>query len=351
MKIALDTGPLSDGNAGRGIGVYTKFLKETLLDLSKNEHFVVDPIDVHASTTLNQYDLIHYPSFDFFKNTLHVPKNIPVIVTIHDTIPLIYPKNYPPGLRGKIALFKQKQSLKRVSAVITDSETSKKDIVRLLRFSESKTFPIYLGPTVSKISKTINVAKKLQNFKINFPYVLYIGDVNWNKNLVTLSRACENAQLHLIIVGKRAISENFNHEHIENRPLVELQSLLKNSDFVHAVGFVSDEELPVLIKEATLLCQPSYYEGFGLSVLDAMNLGTPTVCAKTQALVELYETATLFFDPYNVADVSKKLKEVFSNSTLQKELSLKGLSLAKKFSWTETAKETLNVYKNVLAKR
>jgi len=216
MKIALDIGPLSDGNAGRGIGVYTKFLKESLLELSKGEHFIVDPIDVHASKTLHNYDLIHYPSFDFFQNTLDVPKSIPVVVTIHDTIPLIYPEKYPSGLRGRIALFKQKQSLKRVSAVITDSETSKKDIVRLLRFSDSKIFPIYLGPTVSKISKSINIAKTLQNFKIDFPYVLYIGDVNWNKNLVSLARACESSRIHLVIVGKRALSSNFDREHIEN---------------------------------------------------------------------------------------------------------------------------------------
>lgn len=347
MKIALDAGPLSDGNAGRGVGVYTQLLYDAL---KKQEEVSVEAIDVHSTKSFGSYDLVHYPSFDFFRNTLKTP-NKPFVVTIHDTIPLIYPKNYPPGLKGRLALFRQKQSLKKAAAVITDSFTSKKDIIRYLNVKPERIFPIYLGPTISKITKNDSQKSVLRKFQINYPYVLYIGDVNWNKNLVSLCRACDQIGAHLVIVGKRAVSKDYDKNHIENRPLVEMQKIAKTSSFIHTIGFVDDEDLPSIVKGAQLLCQPSYYEGFGFSVLDAMSLGIPTVCAKTQALSEIYGSASIFFNPSDVADMASVIGSVLANETLQRKLQKLGLTLSKSFSWNKTASETVTVYKNVLAQK
>ncbi len=348
MRIAIDAGPLSDGNSGRGIGVYTKLLSEALITIASNHRSNIDLIDIHNAQDLSIYDVVHYPYFDFFKNTLKVPQRTPVIVTIHDAIPLIYPKQYPLGVKGTINLFRQKNTLKRAKIVITDSNTSKKDIVRFLNIKENMIVPIYLGTTILGVQPAIDVKKLLIKHGIEFPYVLYIGDVNWNKNLVSLAEACESAKLHLVIIGKKAISTNFDKNHIENMPLLELQSKYGNSEYIHRIGFILDEELPVLIKKAILLCQPSYYEGFGLSVLDAMSLGTPTVCARTQALVEIYGDSTVYFDPYNISEMSSVLKSVFTSKNLQSKLSKKGETLSQKFSWEKTAQKTFEIYQKVL---
>lgn len=344
MKIAIDSGPLSDGNAGRGIGVYTKLLAESLVEYVSTKNSSIDLIDVSNTQSIEKYDIVHFPYFDFFSHTLKVPAKTNVVVTVHDTIPLIYPEHYPPGVKGKISYFRQKRALQHVSAVVTDSETSKKDIVRFLGIAENNVTPIYLAPTIEAEKMGVRAKDVLQKYGISYPFVLYVGDVNWNKNLVRLAESCERIKKHLVVVGKRAASDNYDRNHVENMPLLELQTRFGNSPYIHRIGFVLAEELPLLMKNATLLCQPSYYEGFGLSVLDAMSIGIPTVCAKTQALVELYESASVFFDPYDVRDMSHRIKEVFENKKMQAKLTKAGLELSKQFSWKKTAEETFQVY-------
>lgn len=346
MKIALKT--LGEvGAKARGIGVYTEFLLRSLSDLLKKEGHEIEFIGKGAD--LNGFDIVHYTSFDFFFHTLPIQSKIPVVVTVHDTIPLIYPSRYPPGIKGKVNFLLQKRALGKALSVITDSETSKKDIVSFLGVKAETVCPIYLGPTKNLVKMTETESRKvLSKYGINFPYISYVGDVNWNKNVVGLAQACETSSLHLVIVGSKAVSSDYDKAHVENVSLVELQGRFGNSKFIHRVGFVNDLDTAVLIKKSTLYCQPSFYEGFGLSVLDAMLLGVPTVCAKTQALVEIYEKASEFFDPYNVSEMAGTLKKVINSEKVQSDLIKKGLELASGFSWEKAARETLEVYKRAL---
>ncbi len=349
MNIGIDGGPLSDGSATRGIGVYTKHLVKALKNIrSKGIQFEV--IDANNEKNLHRFDLIHYPSFDFFFPTLPLRSPVPFVVTVHDAIPLIYPEHYPAGVRGKLTFLRQRHVLQNAKAVITDSETSKKDIIRHLGIDPSKIFPVYLGPTVDPIDKRVQQAKVLRDHSISFPYVLYIGDVNWNKNLVNLCDACEQAKIHLVIVGKKAVSTEYDKTHIENRPLFELQTRFGDSKHIHRVGFISDNELPILIANSQALIQPSHYEGFGLSVLDAMTLGVPTICGKTQALTEIYGDASVFFDTNDVRDIKFCIETVLKDKRLQKKLGEQGEKLSKKFNWETTAHNTISVYKKVLLK-
>lgn len=144
MRIAIDSGPLKGGHSIRGVGAYTRELTKELVKLQRKD-LKIESIDFEK-VNLEKYDLVHFPFFHPFFVTLPTGLTSKVVVTIHDLIPLIYPKQYPPGLKGKIKIKTQKHRLKAVDGMITPSETSKKDIVRLMGVNQNKIKVIYEAP-------------------------------------------------------------------------------------------------------------------------------------------------------------------------------------------------------------
>src|SRR5690554_1596077 len=148
MEVAIDTGPLESGHAIRGVGVNTKELIETLkkeIKQSKDLAIKLSAVDF-SKTDLSKFDLVHYTAFHpYFLSIPEVKSKAKVILTIHDLIYLIYPDKYPSGFKGKINFYKNKSRLKNVDAVLTISETSKKDIVRFLKVPPEKVKVIYLA--------------------------------------------------------------------------------------------------------------------------------------------------------------------------------------------------------------
>jgi glycosyltransferase involved in cell wall biosynthesis len=113
------------------------------------------------------------------------------------------------------------------------------------------------------------------------------------------------------------------------------------------LGFVSDEDLNKLFNLAYIYVQPSYYEGFGMPPLEAMAVGCPVVCSKTQALVEVCDDACLYFDPNNIDELVEKIKVFSSDIKKRNEYIKKGYEQVKKYSWEKTMKGTLDVYAKV----
>jgi glycosyltransferase involved in cell wall biosynthesis len=358
-KFAIDIGPITSGHAIRGVGFYTKNLIEAL---GSN----VGQVDANKAD-LSQYSLIHITHFNPFVDTFPKTLNIPYVVTIHDLIPLIYPKHYPPGLRGKLKLMFQRSKAKKASAILTDSEASKKDIIRFLDIDPEKVHVVYLAPQGNLKTVSPEKAKEIKK-KYDLPddFVLYIGDVNYNKNIPNLVRACKLAGLPLVIVGKQAgevelLGEDLTMingpmdwlRYIVGRPHPELAhyknifSAFKKNNNVKRLGFLSVEELSAVGQMASVYCQPSLYEGFGLPVLEAFSMKIPVVASRTQALVEVGGDACLYVDPKDYKDMAEGIKKVFNDKKLQKELIEKGAKRLKNFSWNKTAKETFDVYKMV----
>jgi len=346
LRVKIDDSPLNSGHALRGMGFYMRNLVDSIKESKKVE------------LSDNDYDIIHYPYFDLFANTLHIIDGKKTVVTIPDLIPLMYPKIYKPGFKGRKSFAKQLKALKKVDAIITISETSKKDIVRLLKIPAEKIYVTYLGPG-NKHSKT--------KMHLDLPddYILYVGDVNWNKNIVSFIKAVNKANLNLVIVGKHArdileskldtpvhgprdvLRTMFGQIHPEVKHFRELQQLLRNSKNVTTLGYVEDEEFAAVYQQATIYCQPSFYEGFGLPLLEAMEAKLPIAASKTQALVEIAGDAALYFDPYSIQDMSDKLRMLIENKKMQQELVSKGSGRVKYFSWDFTAEETIKVYENL----
>src|SRR5690606_743268 len=148
-------------------------------------------------------DIIHYPYFDPFFLTLPLKKRVKTIVTVHDLTPLVFPDAFPAGIKGKLSWQVQKYSLKSASAIIADSEASKKDIIRLTGIDSNKIHVVYLaaGEEFERLQLSDTRNKELRKkYKLPENFLLYVGDVTWNKNLPRLLDAIEEANVPLVMI-------------------------------------------------------------------------------------------------------------------------------------------------------
>lgn len=334
MKVAIDTGPLASGHSVRGIGVNTRELLAAFKSVPHDD-IQIEAVDF-VTMGLSKFDVVHYQYFRPFFTDLPFKKPAKkVILTIHDLIPLIYPKHYPPGIWGKLKFTLNRYLIKKnVDVIVTITETSKKDICRFLGVRPKKVNVIYLAPR--------SIFKKMENGKwkveiakrYNLPkrFALYVGDVNYNKNIPVLIEACKIAKIPLVIAGKQAKEiENQNFDHAELKHL-------KNLDWANVIrlGFVPDNDLVAIYNLAAVYIQPSLYEGFGLPVLEAVACGTPIVATKTQALVEILGD--------NLNYVDQRDAKAMAESILHPNINVK---LTRTYSWENTANETLKLYAKI----
>ena len=356
-KVAIDRGALYGGHAVRGIGFYTRNL--------------IAALEKHKKVKLVEFgercDVIHYPYFDLFFRTLPIRKKVKTVVTIHDVIPLIYPENYPAGIRGKIKFQIQKYALRSVAQVITDTEASKKDIVRFLGVPKDKVSVVHLAP--ANQGKVINdkffLSRVIEKYNLPSKFALYVGDVNYNKNIANLVKACAKNNLKLVVVGKQARNLDrgsdlrdlmgpmdwvrflVGKDHPEEVHYGDLLSVFEKYE-VMRLGYVEERDLIAIYNLAAVYCQPSLYEGFGLPPLEAMMCGCPVVASRTQALVEVCDGAAMFFDPHDVSDMAEKIGMALKDKVKRGELEDKGKALVAKYSWEKVASKTAKVYEEVI---
>ncbi len=347
MQVLIDTSPLLNQNAGRGIGRYTYELLHALRHIAPDDQF-------RASTdpAPSVIDVIQYPFFDLFFLTLPLRKKAPTVVTIHDVTPLIFAKHYPPGIRGRIKFFIQKLALRSVSHVITDSVISKRDIVEKLGVNPEKISVVPLAAS-SDITRPNQAAIDAVRKKYELPkyYALYVGDINYNKNLPFLISSMKNVpKLTLVLVGKNMKNTQIREGKAIQKS-IELSGIQKRVRLLTEVSSQSSEELSALYAGATVYVQPSLYEGFGLPVLEAMQCRTPVVCSLGGSLPEVAGDAALYFHPHDEEECAAAINKVLRFSDKQRlHLISQGVDQAKKYSWLRTAQETVQVYRKVVVK-
>lgn len=363
MKIAFNTLPLSGGHRIRGVGFYTKNLLEQLKKMKG-----LDVIEFAKLAEVKNVELIHYPFFDLFRETIEISK-IPVVVTIHDLTPLIFPDAYPPGIRGKLTFGKQKRALRNVQAIMTDSENSKKDIIKYLDVEKSKVFPIHLAPAkhFKQVEDKKRLSKVIEKYNLPNKFALFVGDVNYNKNIPNLIKSVTEAGINLVICGKqateieslitssRAISGPrdlarfiIRKPHPEVGHFREVLHAIRNSKQVIRLGFVSNEDLVVIYNLAQVLLLISFYEGFGLPILEAQACGTPVITSNISSMPEVAGEGAVFVNPYSVDQIAEAIRSATTNKKLRDKMIRKGFKNVKKFSWEKTAKETVKVYQYAL---
>lgn len=355
MKIAINNLPLKSVHKYRGIGYYTSGLLKSL----KQDN----SIEVSEFTKLSEIsntDVIHYPWFDLFFHTLPIRRRFPTVVTIHDVMPLIFSKQYPVGLWGKVNFMLQKAALKSCKYIITDSEISKRDISKYLKVEDNKiiVIPLAADPKFKVLKDDTRLLHIKRQYYLPDRFLLYVGDANWIKNLPFLIEGFRQiinlpnfTDVKLILIGGVFLKnvENIDHPELESLKLVN--NLIKQYGLETAVirpGQINDMELVAFYNLTTIYVQPSSYEGFGLPILEAQSCGTPVISSNQGSLPEVGGQAALYFDPTNIKQFISITKEVLGNKSLQNKLSKLGLIQASKFSWERVAAETKLVYIKVI---
>lgn len=346
MTIAVDISPISikstSAHKVRGVGMYINLLVDNLQKFDKKNNYIF----VEDGKFPKDVDLIHYPFFDPFFITLPVRSSTKFIVTVHDLTPLVFPQHFPVGVRGRLKWQAQKQLLRRAVRVIVDSNCSKKDVQKFVGMSGSRIDPVYLsvGDQYRQISDLSSVKKQ---YSLPDKFLLYVGDATWNKNIPNLVKAVKQTTYPLVMVGK--VWEN-NVSNIDSNPWNnDLRKVLKeigqDSQFIR-LGFVKDIDLIKIYNAATCLLMPSFYEGFGLPVLEAMSCGCPVICSKSGSLEEVAANAAYYIEPNDPENIVEGIVEVAQNISLQKSLSGRGLAQAKKFTIEKTIKDTISSYES-----
>ncbi len=290
--------------------------------------------------------VVHFPHF-----------NVPVlwfgkyVVTIHDLIkhqsrgvkttthnPFMY------WLKHIFYLFVVYSAVKRAKKIITPSKWWKDELIKIYNLTQDKIVVTYEGVDDKFNFKKESSSNVLEKFKIKKPFVIYTGSLYPHKNADRLLEAIikinkeKKVKLNLVLVCAR----NFFLKRFEKKVKDK-----KADDLVELVGFVDDKDLVALYKEAEAFVFPSLLEGFGLTGLEAMSLGLPTICSSASCLPEVYGQAVAYFDPLDVDDMVEKITQVVLDDNFKNCLTKAGFKKVKEYSWQKMAKETLIVYKSI----
>ncbi|HMS22624.1 MAG TPA: glycosyltransferase family 1 protein [Candidatus Levybacteria bacterium] len=352
MRIAIDNSPITSSHKLadkiRGTGFYIK----NLIDALEKYHPENEYIFFQQGEVPPHADIYHYPYFEPFFFSLPSRKYGKSIVTVHDVIPLVMPKLFPVGVRGKIKFLIQKRRLLKMDGIITDSQASKNDIIRICGIKSEKitSIPLAQSEVYKKIKIHISERKKILN-KYHIPdnFVLYVGDATPNKNLKRLINAVLSLKIPLVMVGGALVRSKVA-AHPWNKDLLYVQKMAEMYNNIYLLGYVSDADLSLLYNMCKVFAFPSLYEGFGLPVLEAASSGAPIVTSHEGSLIEVIGDSARIVDPYSEESIAAALGEIFNSKTQQVKFGKTAHEKSKKYDWKKTADATTEVYEKIYTK-
>lgn len=253
------------------------------------------------------------------------------IVMCHDLIPLRFPRATSP--LTNYFRYVVPQVLQQAEHIICNSQATAQDIAKFYGINSSKITPILLGYDQDHFYPRFE-----DNKLISKPYFLYLGRQDAYKNLEGLINAfsrIKNTEYSLAIAG--STDPRFTPQ--LKKQITELEI----EDRVIFLNYLNYQELPVVICNAIALVFPTFWEGFGLPVLEAMACGTPVITSNLASLPEITGDAAILINPYNTAAITSTMNDIEKDTNMQSQLTEAGLRQAQKFSWGQTSKETEEV--------
>ena len=285
----------------------------------------------------------------FSPNYLTFPFNgkTKTILVIHDLTQYVSPETLEANLKWQIFFkfkFQTKFILNKVDKIITVSEHTKKDIIRLFKVKDKKISVIYPGVDKRFFIKVNNdKLQKVKNYyQVPSDFILSVSRQDSRKNLPNLIKAYNKLPEKVKTTYKLVIAGS---KHPRFYP--KLETLVKNLNLQENVLFtdyISENDLPALYQLSQLVVYPSFYEGFGLPVLEAMASSVPVVTSSTSSLPEVAGDATVMVDPHSTDGITSAMEKVLNSTSIQNNMIEKGFRQAKKFDWETTSKELQEVF-------
>ncbi|MCS7261173.1 MAG: glycosyltransferase family 4 protein [Anaerolineae bacterium] len=362
MKVILDARTANDHFPG--IGRYVASLARALMQLEKAPELtlLVDPKAQPGRLQLPSLPILSCPASPFslrqqwlvphvlriaHAHVYHSPyylmpyrPGVPIVLTCHDIIPLLFPDYFTAWQRLAFHLSHQ-LALHVAEVILVVSQTTRDDLMRHLHVAAHKITVIPEGVDEHFRPQTPEEIERVRHiYRLPTYYVLYVGSNKPHKNLVRLVQAWAVVAPHhrdvfLVIAGP------WDARYPQARRAVEELGIQEHVLFL---GAVADEHLPGLYSGALCFVSPSLYEGFGLPVLEAMACGTPVACSDVASLPEVAGDAALFFDPHKVECIQDALMRLLSDADLRDDLAMRGRERAITFSWKRTAAATAEQY-------
>jgi glycosyltransferase involved in cell wall biosynthesis len=272
------------------------------------------------------------------------------VLTIHDLIPVLFPESAPGFSFFDVHV---RKSIQTIDHVVTDSYSSKRDIVNYYGVDPEMVSVVYpsLDPLFIHTSDTYNQKCEFNDqthikYGIHSPYILSVCTVAPHKNLSRLLSAYtlfrernKSTDISLVLVGGMGWQYQSLLQELEQHPY--------RKDII-MTGYVADDDLPSLYKHAEVFVFPSLYEGFGLPVLEAMACGAPVVTSNVSSLPEVGGDAATYCDPQSVESIAEAILEVVHSSSKRECYIAKGLERSKHFSYQKAASQLHDIFKRIL---
>jgi glycosyltransferase involved in cell wall biosynthesis len=282
---------------------------------------------------LEKLDYFFSPNLNF----VSLSKDTKHLLTVHDLTFEILPNFLTFKQLAWHRLTRPKKQCRDAQLILTPSENTKRDLISFYNIGAQKIKVVYPG-----ISSSFASNKSTENIKskYNLPdnFILFIGTIEPRKNLIALIKAFEATfgslpeKYYLIIAGSPGWKNN------------EVLRLIKKSsakEFIRVIGYVEDRDKPDLYRSAKLFIYPSFYEGFGFPVLEAMHSGVPVITSNRSSLPELASGACHLINPHRPAEICDAITKILGDQTYRQKLIANGLLRAKSFNWENAAREWL----------
>lgn len=274
---------------------------------------------------------------------LSLTTDVKQVGTIHD----LNFEHFPQDLKSIHANYYQSQFpkfAKKADHIITVSNFSKTDITNRYTINWDKITVVYNGVNENyKVVSPEHQVNVRERFSAGENYFIHVGSLGPRKNIIRLIEAftqfkeASKTKTKLLLVGSKFLWT----DEMENA----FQSSAHKKDIL-IVGRVNQQELEQLVGSALALTYVSYFEGFGMPILEAMRAGIPVITSDITSIPEVADEAALLIDPYNIEEIAKAMRDVETNPALRQELVTKGNIQVQKFSWSKCASETWDVIEN-----
>lgn len=373
MNIAVDLRSIQSGLRS-GVEIYTQSLLERLLAMDKINHYTLfynsfskkniqDLYFVNSTVVKKRIPnkllnaslrLFNYPKFENYIgqfdclflpniNQFAIGPRTKLALTVHDLSPFITPEfyDYKRQLWHKSLEFPK--ALARANVIFAVSEYTKRDLVDKFKVPHQKIIVTHLGVNHTLFHPDLAEAglREVRNrYGLPGKFILYLGTLEPRKNIPGLIQAFNQVEgdAHLVIAGRRGWRYDSIYKEIQNSP---------KRRHIKLLGFVDEPDKPYLLKLARVFAFPSFYEGFGLPVLEAMSVGTPVLASQLTSIPEVTGSSAMLINPYNIDDIAAGLSELLTNNNLRSMFVTSALERAKEFTWDKTAEKVYGSFQGL----